>query len=487
MASLSVLHTQGFDNEGMNFRPLRNIFIAVAYSLLCVTAWSQVAVGLPAGVQEALKAARLPADALSVVVLPVQAGSARLQHLATQPRNPASLMKLLTTTAALDMLGIPFTWRTYVYMDGPIRDGVLLGNLYVQGSGDPRLGVEQLWLLMRRLQGLGLRHIQGQIVLDRTVFNLPAQDPGGFDGEPLRPYNAAPDGLLINFKSLLLQFTPDPVRKVAHVHVEPPLAGVKVQTSVPLSTAECGDYRSGLKADFQNPLNMVFAGSYPLSCGEKTWPLAYTDPDRFAARAIHGMWLHLGGQLTGSVRDGVVPQGLKPVLFHESPTLAEVVRDINKFSNNVMAEQLFLTLAVQKRNSGTPAMAVEVLQDWWRDRIQADLPQLDKGSGLSRESRISAQALAALLQWAWTQPFMPELLASLPLTGQDGTLKRSKSSAAAHLKTGSLRDVMGIAGYVDAANGQRYVLVAMVNHANASQARPVMDALIDWTAGKDNR
>jgi D-alanyl-D-alanine carboxypeptidase/D-alanyl-D-alanine-endopeptidase (penicillin-binding protein 4) len=147
-----------------------------------------------------------------------------------------------------------------------------------------------------------------------------------------------------------------------------------------------------------------------------------------------------------------------------------------------------LTLAAQKRNSGTPALAVDVLQAWWRERLNAaDAPLLDKGSGLSRESRISAQSLAALLQWAWTQAFMPELMASLPLTGMDGTLKRSKSTASAHLKTGSLRDVMGIAGYVDAANGQRFVLVAMVNHANANQARPVMDALIDWTAGKDNR
>ena len=472
----------------MTYRLFLSGLFAVALQSIPATAFAQPGSGLPAHVQEALKAARIPAEALSVVVLPVQAGSPRLQHQATQARNPASLMKLVTTAAALDILGPPFTWRTQVYMDGTVRDGVLQGNVYLQGSGDPRLGVEQLWLLMRRIQGLGVRQIQGDIVLDRSVFNVPPQDPGGFDGEPLRPYNAAPDGLLINYKSLLLQFTPDAANKVARVHVEPPLAGVKLPTTVPLSSGECSDYRGGLKADFQQPLNIVLAGSYPMSCGEKIWPVAYTDPERFAVRAVQGMWLQLGGQLSGSVRDGVVPPQLKPVLFHESPTLAEVVRDINKYSNNVMAEQVFLTLAAQKRNSGTPALAVDVLQAWWRERLQAvDAPLLDKGSGLSRDSRISAQSLAALLQWTWAQAFMPELMASLPLTGMDGTLKRSKSTAAAHLKTGSLRDVMGIAGYVDAANGQRFVLVAMVNHANANQARPVMDALIDWTAGKDNR
>ena len=454
---------------------------------VCVQSRAETAAVLPAAVQEALKAARLPPDALSVVVLPVQTGSTRLQHQAGVQRNPASLMKLVTTSAALDLLGPAFTWRTPVYLDGQVRDGVLQGNLYLQGSGDPRFGVEQLWLLLRRVQGLGIRSIQGDILLDRSVFSVPTQDPGGFDGEPLRPYNAAPDALLINYKSLLIQFVPDQANKVARVHVEPPLAGVKLPATVPLSSAECSDYRGGLKADFQNPLNMVFSGSYPLACGEKTWPVAYAEPEKFAARAVHGMWLQIGGQLNGSVRDGVLLPGLKPVFFHESPTLAEVVRDINKFSNNVMAEQLFLTLAVQKRGSGSAPLAVEVVQAWWRERLSGvEAPHLDKGSGLSREARLSAQSLAALLQWAWAQPFMPELIASLPVTGVDGTMKRSKSSAPAHLKTGSLRDAMGIAGYVDAANGQRYVLVAMVNHANANQARPVMDALIDWTAGKQS-
>jgi D-alanyl-D-alanine carboxypeptidase/D-alanyl-D-alanine-endopeptidase (penicillin-binding protein 4) len=179
-----------------------------------------------------------------------------------------------------------------------------------------------------------------------------------------------------------------------------------------------------------------------------------------------------------------MPAHLKPLWSHESPSLAEVVRDINKFSNNVMADQLFLTLGLQQRGLGNAANSKAVVDAWWRERFGQEPPTMDKGSGLSREARISPQALAALLQWVWLQPFMPEMMSSLPLTGVDGTMKRSKSTASAHLKTGSLRDVMGVAGYVDGPQGQRYVLVAIVNHANAHQARPVIDALIDWTAGK---
>ena len=442
---------------------------------------------LPPKVEQALRQAAIPRDALSVVVLPVGAGNskpARLLHQAEMQRNPASLMKLITTSAALDLLGPAYTWRTPLAIEGGVRDGVLQGNVYIRGQGDPKIGVEQVWLILRRLQGMGIQKIQGDIVLDRSAFEVPPQDPGGFDGEPLRPYNASPDALLLGYKSFLLHFVPDAAHKVARVHVEPPLAGVQLQASVPLSNADCNDYRASLKADFQNPLRIGFAGVYPLACADRVWPVAYADPPQFAARTIHGMWLQLGAQLSGTVREGAMPAHLKPLWSHESPSLAEVVRDINKFSNNVMADQLFLSLGLQQRGLGNAANSKAVVDGWWSERFGQEPPFIDKGSGLSREARISPQALAALLQWVWLQPFMPELMASLPLTGVDGTLKRSKSVASAHLKTGSLRDVMGVAGYVDAAQGQRYVLVAIVNHANANQARPVMDALIDWTAGK---
>jgi D-alanyl-D-alanine carboxypeptidase/D-alanyl-D-alanine-endopeptidase (penicillin-binding protein 4) len=461
--------------------------ILLVLGLGCECAPVLAAEALPPKVDQALRQAAIPRDALSVVVIPLGAGTpktARLLHQADVSRNPASLMKLVTTSAALDLLGPAFTWRTPVAVDGVVRDGVLLGHVYLRGQGDPKIGVEQVWLILRRLQGMGIQKIQGDIILDRTAFEVPPQDPGGFDGEPLRPYNASPDALLLGYKSFLLHFVPDAANKVARVHVEPPLAGMLVQASVSLSNADCSDYRASLKADFQNPLRISFAGAYPLACADKVWPVAYADPPQFAPRTIHGMWLQLGGQLSGTVREGAMPPHLKPLWSHESPSLAEVVRDINKFSNNVMADQLFLTLGLNQRGLGNAVNTKAVIDAWWRERFGQEPPFMDKGSGLSREARITPQALAGLLQWVWLQPFMPELMASLPLTGVDGTLKRSKSTASAHLKTGSLRDVMGVAGYVDAAQGQRYVLVVIVNHANAYQARPVIDALIDWTAGK---
>ena len=442
---------------------------------------------LPAPVVAALQRAKVPVEALHVVVMETngsQKTSALLSHEATTAINPASLSKLATTVAALDLLGPTFVWRTPVYVDGPVRDGVLQGNVYLRGSGDPRLVVERVWLLMRRLQGLGIQKIQGDIVLDRSAFDLPERNPASFDGEPLRPYNAAPDALLLNFKSLVFQFVPDRAANLARIHVEPPMAGVQFPASVGLTNTDCSDYRSSLRADWTDPLRIRFTGSFPASCGEKVWPVAYAAPQQFAARAIAGMWQQVGGQLAGQVRDGVVPANLQPVFTVESPALSEVIRDINKFSNNVMAQQLFLTLSQQARGTGSWDASREAMQAWWRDRIGGEVPVFDNGSGLSREERISALGLARLLQFAWGSPTMSELMSSLPVTGLDGTLKRSKSQSIAHLKTGSLRDVAGIAGYVDASNGKRLILVAVLNHANAQAARSALDLLVDWTASQ---
>ncbi len=473
--------------------------------LLSTSATAQT---LPPEVDAALARAKVPRDAVSFLVVDAQGGAApRLAHRSTSPMNPASTMKLVTTIAALDLLGPAYTWVTPVYVDGTGQNGVLNGNLYVKGLGDPRLVMERLWLLLRRVQGMGIKTIVGDIVLDRSAFDLPEPDPAKFDGEPLRPYNVAPDALLINFKSVVMTFTPDLGAKVAQVQYDPPLAGVSLPATVPLNTAaaDCGDYRGALKGDFADPLRFRFGGSYPASCGEKVWPIAYADPKSYPGRAAQGLWESMGGKVLGTVRNGVVPAPLlasKPALVVNSATLAEVIRDINKFSNNVMAQQVFLTLGrVAGTAQGLPADVVAdanlspgsfaasraLMQRWWKDRIGSDdAPVMDNGSGLSRQERITAQAMGRLLQTTYAAPFMPELMSSLPITGVDGTLKRIKTrtSGTAHLKTGTLTGVVTLAGYVHAVSGKRYVLVAFINHANANEARPALDALVDW-AGRD--
>ena len=472
--------------------------IPLVLSLMAATTIAQT---LPPEVDAALARAKVPREAVALLVVDAQGKTVpRLSHRANVPMNPASLMKLVTTYAALDLLGPAYTWSTPVFIEGAVRDGTLFGNLYIKGQGDPKLVAERLWLLLRRVQGLGVKTIAGDIILDRSAFENVEIDPSLFDGEPLRPYNAAPDALLLNFKAVVMTFVPDRTANTAQVQFEPPLAGVQMQYSVPLSDAPCGDYRAALKADFSNPDAIKFAGSYPLSCGEKVWATAYADPKSYATRAVEGLWREMGGKLAGSVREGRVPATLtRPAFEVNSPPLPEVIRDINKFSNNVMAQQLFLTLSLQPKTVGSVATSTatlaatltasrEVLQRWWRNSISADdVPVLENGSGLSRSERISANALGKLLQSAYASPVMPELMSSLPITGVDGTLRGRRSAArgSAHLKSGTLRDVTGVAGYVLANSGKRYAVVVIVNQPGAASARTAIDAVLDW-AIKDN-
>jgi len=461
---------------------------------------------LPAEVRTALKRAQLPPEALVAWVAelgPAGVAPPRLRFRAEEPVNPASLMKLFTTGAALELLGPAWTWSTPVLATGPVEAGVLQGDLVVQGRGDPTLVIERLWLLLRQLQQRGVHEVRGDIVLDAAAFAPSALAAGDFDGEPLKPYNVQPDALMLNQKTLQLAFVPDPPRRVARVSSDVALAGVRIDDSVPLvAAADCGDWRGVLKADFSDPSRLHFGGAYPVQCGERSWPLAYPEPESFNARLIGALWHELGGQLGGHVRNGVAPPHAQPLFVFASPPLAEVVRDINKYSNNVMAQQLFLTLALQAGAAApsagpepaaappaTPEAARALLRALLRERTGCDQPELviDNGSGLSRASRSSARCLGAWLQALWAGPVMPELVGSLPVTGVDGTTRRpgrawGAALGRAHLKTGSLRDSAGIAGYVLSASGRRYVLVAVLAHPDAGAGRGVLDALVQWTA-----
>ena len=477
--------------------PLLTRLMATLALLACALITPALATPLPANslppeVEALLVRAKVPREALAALVVdasPAGKTAPLLTWRANAAVNPASVMKLVTTYAALELLGPSYTWATPVFIDGTIDGGVLKGNLIIQGRGDPKLVVERLWLLMRRVQGLGIKTITGDILLDRSAFaahtQSQSQNPADFDGEPLRPYNAAPDALLINFKSVVMTFTPNTSASHASLSIDPPLANVQVPANVPLLLgADCGDYRAGLKADFNDPFRITFKGGLPASCGEKTWAVAYADPASYAERAVLGMWQELGGKLGGRVKEGRAPSGLRPTFEATSPPLANVITDINKYSNNVMAQQLFLTLGLQATGTASAEASREVLRSWWRERFgDADPPTLDNGSGLSRSERITPQALARLLQTAFASGTMPELMSSLPIAGVDGTLRRQKSRVSqgwAHLKTGSLRDSTALAGYVHTPSGRRLVVVAIVNHPNAAAARPALDALVDW-------
>ncbi len=444
---------------------------------------------LPAEVATALARARVPRDAVAMLVLPLQGEAARLRHRADVAMNPASVMKLVTTMAALDMLGPGYTWKTRFYADGPLADGVLHGNLYIQGGGDPKLVLERIQAAFQELQARGVRRVRGDMVLDHSIFAPVQADPAAFDNEPLRPYNATPDGLLVNFKAVILRFVPQPDTGMAQVLSEPPLAGLTVPASVPLTAQACGDWHASLQADFSDPDHVRFAGPYPVRCGERDWAVAYVDPARYAGRALLGLFQAGGGQLDGTLREARVPARARPLMESPSLPLADVIADVNKFSNNVMAQQLFLTLAAQRQLPASMAGGREAIGAWWRRFVGTEVPGpvLENGSGLSRDERITTAALGRMLQRAAAHVDAGVYRQSLALAGLEGTTLRMRERGLAPnaignawLKTGSLRDVASVAGYARGRSGQQYVVIGVVNHPNAGAARPALDALVDW-------
>ena len=273
---------------------------------------------LPAGVLKTLRQAQVPPSALSVLVAPVpadtstaQAAEPRLSHHPHNSVNPASVMKLFTTYAALSLLGPDHTWRNRVYTDGPVRDGVLHGNLIVRGSGDPKLVMERLQALLVQVQAAGVREVRGDMVLDRSVFDVRERSEP-FDDEPLRPYNVGPDGFLLNFKAVIYKFTPDPANGHVQVRFEPPLAGLSVTPQLPLTSTPCSDWRRQVQADFSQPLQVRFAGGYPASCGGAGMArgLSRARPIRTADAASHVGGCRGTTERTSALRDPPDPCAL---------------------------------------------------------------------------------------------------------------------------------------------------------------------------------
>ena len=404
--------------------------------------------------------------------------------------NPASVMKLVTTYAALEILGPAYRWKTEVYATAPVREGVLDDDLVLKGYGDPKLDLEAFWVLLRALRGKGLHTIRGDLVLDRSYFKRAPDDAARFDGDAFRPYNVLPDALLVNYKALRFAFAPQPERGTVRLHVEPRPPALDVVNVLKLAEGPCPEgsaFRELLKPTFEPARQRaIFAGRYPASCGEKDLNVALLDANDHVAGMMRQLWSEIGGSWAGATREGAVPPGALLLHAKDSAALTEIVRDTNKFSNNVMARHLFLTVGAEGAGApGNSEKAAAAVKAWIaRKGIAAPELVMENGSGLSRLERISAASLASLLQAAWRSAVMPEFIASLPVAAVDGTMRRRLKgegiAGQAHVKTGLLNDARAMAGYVLDRNGRRHVVVMFINHANANEAQPAMDALLRW-------
>jgi serine-type D-Ala-D-Ala carboxypeptidase/endopeptidase (penicillin-binding protein 4) len=468
-------------------KSLRHLFFASLFLPLAMPVIAApINTSLPPKVQQALKAAKLQNDALSLVMLPLNGPGTPTVFNADVSVNPASTMKLVTTYAALEMLGPTHQWKTEFFTDGTLNNGVLHGNLYLKGGGDPKLNMEKLWLLMRDLRANGVQQVTGDLVLDRSHFIQPQLPVFNDDGnDENKPFLVKPDSLMINLKALRFVARNDSGKVL--VSVEPPIASIHIDNQVKaLASNKCtGDMRYNPVTQADGSITVVVNGQLGEGCNSQTY-LSLLDHPTYAAGAVRAIWQELGGTILGKDRVDIVPGNAKLLAKAFSPDLAEIIRDINKFSNNTMAQQLFLSLGAKFRNEadGDDAKAAQRVVRQWLAKKGITAPHLvmENGSGLSRAERVSAREMATLLQAAWRSPYAAEFMSSLPLAGMDGTmrkrLKTTQMRGEAHIKTGTLNTVRAIAGFSRDINGNTWAVVAILNDSRVGGTSSVLDEVL---------
>ena len=465
----------------------RSILLLLSASLFSPA--SPAAPDLSATIAQTLEFERLPSGAESFVVLDPETGRVIASQSPNTPRSPASTIKTVTTFAALDMLGPAFVWHTLAFARGSVQNGVLDGDLVLQGGGDPYMTLERWWSFVQALRAKGLRSIKGDIVIDNTAFSLPPEDPGAFDGRPNRPYNVLPDALMVNFQSVEFRLTANAGTRQVDIGVMPAPPNLIVDNKVRYAAGRCSGRagRVDFKVDSARWDRVTFSGRLSPNCAEHAVTRVLLTPTAYAFGTFIALWRELGGEFSGQLRLAPAPSDVKPFLDFESLTLGEIIRLTNKYSSNLMARHLLLTIGAERYGvPATPEKGAQVLDEWGRERgLDLQAINIDNGSGLSRDTHISVMQMAQVLIAAYKSRFAPEFMASLPLAGLDGTLRaRMKSSpgGSVRLKTGHIDGVSGVAGFVTGASGKTYVLVSLVNHPRADYGagEPVHAALVAW-------
>jgi len=450
---------------------------------------------LPSEVAQALTQAGVPLEQVAVVVQAVDSEQASLQHNPGESLNPASVMKLVTSKAALDLLGPNYRWKTEVYYDGQLSQGVLSGNLIIKGYGDPQFNTADFWRLLSSVKQAGISQIKGDVILDKSHFAAPQQQPANFDNEIWRAYNALPSALLVNGRHTRFKFSRNASEKNAvAISADMALPQLEIVNNMRLLPGACRDWRNHMQYSVSNDQTsasealktIAFSGSFAADCEEKFLELSLFNDEQYAYYSFKQLWQALGGQFSGQLQVKARPSQATKLLEQRSESLSQVLPEMNKWSNNLMARQLLLSIAAEKMAvPASEADGARAIKNWFNSQqIAGDRLVVENGSGLSRIERISAEQLARMLVQGFRSPTMPEFISSLPVLALDGTLmnrlKDSPAAKRAHLKTGSLDGVSAIAGYLLDKQNRRQVLVMLVNHEKASASKLAQDALIEW-------
>ena len=506
---------------------MRRLLPATLFATLFAAIGATAQAALPEPIARLAAEKGIPENAIGAVVL--RGDEVLVSHEATRTFTPASIMKLFTTMVGLDVLGPQFRGRTELRTTGEVAGGVLHGDLVLRGGADGDFTADAFTHMLEKLRTKGIRRIEGNLVLDRQLWQPARADAGAppFDESPEAYYNLIPDALLLNMNLQTLDITSD--AKSIKASVLPELDNVRVRSELTLVDRDCAKWEDGWKIPeyVRNGPNLtvVLKGTFPRNCS-RTNVINVLDRTDYAERLFRATWERLGGQFSGQAVEASEAQsrafisGSSTLLAeHVSRSLPEMVRDTNKLSDNGLARTIFLSLGSLQADpllgsrplpdladappaqpqccammDAPPRMPTQVraeleIRTWLRGQGIDDTGMVfENGSGLSRIERFTPNQMAGLLRAAQTSLWAPEFLTSLPIAAIDGTMRRrlkeSPAAMRARIKTGSLKNVVAIAGYVPDASGRQCIVVVMVNHERAGNGngRALADGVIDWVA-----
>ena len=471
---------------------------------------------LPDSVSVLLRSANIPEDAIGAIVL--RGNTVVMSHGAERSMQPASTMKVVTTAVGLEQLGPAFRGRTELRTSADVINGVLKGDLILRGGADTDFNADVLAHMLQTLRNQGIHTIKGDLILDRQLFQPARPDIGAppFDESAEFRYNVIPDALLLNTNMLDIELSS--TTQQLKLLMLPELDNVTITSDMQLVKGNCARWEDGWRPPeyVRGPngrLQVILHGTFPQNC-KKATSINVLDRNDYADKLFRTTWKRLGGTISGSVREAAAtglpptaePVGTRMLADHVARALPEVLRDINKNSDNTLARTLFLSIGSLQSDGwlgsrpvamtmpeDTATRSRQVIQEWMqRHGIDTNGMLIDNGSGLSRTGRIAPLQLAGVLQAMQQSVWAPEFQSSLPIVALDGTMRKrllgSPAASRARIKTGTLKNVVAIAGYVPDANNQQCVVVAMINSdlVGNGNGRAAVDALIEWVARRSD-
>lgn len=479
---------------------------------------------------QALELGNMRAGEVSVYVQDLESGAVQVAHRADVPMNPASAMKLVTAFAAFRKLGEDYRWTTEFKSSASIEQGRLAGDLYWVGSGDPVFDQNSLLSMQQQLRERGVQAIGGQLVLDRSLWGK-VDNPADFAADAAETYMTAPDPHMTAYKVVWLKPQRDEAGVLAWTS-NPPLPEVRIDSSrlqimpsenksVAEKKAKRADSAEKQAKTAQKPVNqdenravavaerkteapkcsapqrhihtvyqngvLTVSGKLPEAClGHEIYANMLNTPT-FAAKSFINHWREQGGTVSDGFTTGKAPENAHTLAVWHSKPLAQVLADMNKHSNNVIARTVFLKLgesadAAQALQAADAAVRAELAAAG----VDASALVLENGSGLSRRERVSAQMLGEMLAAAYRSPFGKAFAAGLP-QGGEGTLKNrfSHTDGLLRLKTGTLKNVRALAGYW--LGEKPKVVVALVNSEQSDLYLKDLDYLVLQLAAEGGR